>query len=191
MAAYKAAIFCLCSMSKISEECKIRITQLRIEGWSINSIAQQTGVSTKTIARLIKNIEKPDALNKKSVCGFVHYEDRTIPVANELYKDYRRKARERGYSFEITREKFRILIIRDCHYCGTPPCKLRRRKVKRGEEGVLSYNGIDRKDNQKGYNNKNCVTCCFVCNRAKRDMSYKEFVQWIRRIKNVKSTVCD
>ena len=45
----------------------------------------------------------------------------------------------------------------------------------------LSYyaNGIDRKSNQKGYTPQNCVPCCEICNKAKRNMNYVKFMGWI------------
>ena len=55
---------------------------------------------------------------------------------------------------------------------------------------------IDRKDNQKGYSEENCVLACAICNNAKSDkFTYEEFRKlgrvireiWIKRIlKNLK-----
>jgi len=48
----------------------------------------------------------------------------------------------------------------------------------------VPVNGIDRIDSQLGYNKENCLSCCEICNKAKRDLSLTEFVKWIDRIKN-------
>lgn len=45
------------------------------------------------------------------------------------------------------------------------------------------YNGIDRKNSSEGYTLGNSLPCCRVCNRAKSDMDYEEFKQWIKDIK--------
>ena len=39
-------------------------------------------------------------------------------------------------------------------------------------------------DNSKGYSLDNIVPCCKICNRAKSDLTYKDFIEWIRRLKN-------
>jgi 5-methylcytosine-specific restriction endonuclease McrA len=36
-------------------------------------------------------------------------------------------------------------------------------------------------DNSKGYTVENSVPCCYRCNHAKRDYSYGEFVDWVKR----------
>jgi hypothetical protein len=41
------------------------------------------------------------------------------------------------------------------------------------------YNGIDRKNNRLGYFSANVVSCCVVCNKAKRTMPYEEFVAYL------------
>lgn len=38
------------------------------------------------------------------------------------------------------------------------------------------YNGVDRMNNSLGYINKNCVSCCKICNYMKLEMSISEFL---------------
>ena len=47
-----------------------------------------------------------------------------------------------------------------------------------------SYNGIDRKDNTRGYEPDNCLPCCGLCNRMKSALSYGDFMDWIGRVIN-------
>lgn len=35
---------------------------------------------------------------------------------------------------------------------------------------------------KRGYRKKNCVSCCYTCNRAKNTMSLQNFTTWIQRI---------
>ena len=44
------------------------------------------------------------------------------------------------------------------------------------------HSGVDRKNNSLGYLPSNVVACCTVCNHAKRDMTYEEFLSWIDRL---------
>lgn len=91
-----------------------------------------------------------------------------------LFRRISRDAKRRGLSFTLTKEWVAAAIIDRCHYCNRPGTNVLKRKF-----GNFSYNGLDRKNNNVGYTEKNCVTCCFVCNRAKQEMTYKEFISWI------------
>lgn len=52
----------------------------------------------------------------------------------------------------------------------------------RKANGGYTYNGIDRVDNTKGYEETNVVPCCTVCNRAKMAHTQEEFFDRVRRI---------
>jgi len=99
---------------------------------------------------------------------------------NNLYYRYKKSAKIRGLSFEITRDKFREMTHRECFYCGEYPSTLHM-GTKTVNGGYL-YNGIDRVDNSKGYTNDNVVSCCVICNRAKLDHSMETFFDWLNRI---------
>lgn len=96
---------------------------------------------------------------------------------NHLYLKYRIRAEERGYSFELTKEEFRILTKQNCYYCGCEPKHLAGGK---NSNGKYVYNGIDRWDNSKGYMTGNCVSCCGDCNKRKWTSDPEEFINWIR-----------
>ena len=53
-----------------------------------------------------------------------------------------------------------------------------------GIYGGYTYNGIDRKDNNLGYEKANCVPCCKRCNQMKNDMTMDEFINQIININN-------
>jgi len=74
-----------------------------------------------------------------------------------VYTNYKRQAKQRGLSFEITKEEFSILINSNCFYCNTPPSNslLVYRRTKDG--APFLYNGIDRVNNDVGYTVDNCV----------------------------------
>ena len=100
-----------------------------------------------------------------------------------VLRTYRWDANARQLTFNISREEFEKLIFLDCHYCGRKPSQ----SVKIGKDykewhPTFRYNGIDRVDNLKGYEIGNLVPCCNQCNKARRDTSYNEFLEWARAV---------
>jgi 5-methylcytosine-specific restriction endonuclease McrA len=87
------------------------------------------------------------------------------------------------YEFSLTDDQVWNLIYSLCHYCGRKHSNTRRIK-RRYEYTEVFYNGIDRKDNLKGYTVDNCVTACKHCNLAKRGLSYENFKSLIYHIFN-------
>lgn len=107
-----------------------------------------------------------------------------VAARNRVLHSYRKDAKQRALSWDLSFEEFLLLTSSDCHYCGASPgnvmgsqgLTLRRT---RPYNGSFIYNGIDRKDNSRGYSVDNTVSCCAVCNRAKRTMSYDAFVAYL------------
>lgn len=99
---------------------------------------------------------------------------------NRVLRTYRRAARDRSLSWELTEEEFDTLVGQDCTYCGCPPSTIA--KADQRGCGDFIYNGLDRKDNTIGYVPGNVLPCCSVCNHAKKDMSYDDFTSWIARL---------
>lgn len=97
-------------------------------------------------------------------------------VANEIWLQYHRGAVSRNFSFEIEKDDFISLIQSNCFYCGAVPSNRAKRKVD------FFTNGVDRKDNTKGYTLENSVACCSMCNRGKHIVDYDE---WIRYLDNL------
>lgn len=90
---------------------------------------------------------------------------------------YKRHAKDRGYCWELARAEFEALILANCHYCKAKPAN---KKTTKNSLEPLYYNGIDRRNNLEGYHANNVLTCCAICNRAKGNMSYEDFIQWIK-----------
>jgi len=98
---------------------------------------------------------------------------------NNLIGRMKYAAKARGYVWRLTREQVAHLTKQQCHYCGVVPNQVEQH---RGVKGNYIYNGIDRLDNTKGYVIDNVVPCCGVCNRAKNDMTVREFRTWLVRV---------
>jgi len=99
---------------------------------------------------------------------------------------YKKHAKDRNLTFNLDYNYFKELTKDICYYCGIEPTQvyqLKDPKTGRIRSGVpIKYNGIDRVDSTKGYNNDNVVTCCKVCNRAKSNLPLDEFKEWITRV---------
>lgn len=104
-----------------------------------------------------------------------------VSVINQSYRRYMDAAKKRKYSFDLTKEEFAILITQNCHYCNSEP---QVNSLSKNSYSDFKVNGVDRVDNRIGYTSENCVSCCKSCNIAKRDMSGKEFIFWIKNIYN-------
>lgn len=92
---------------------------------------------------------------------------------NKIILSYKKCAKRRGISWGIKDTYAKELISKECFYCGV--------KFSNEWDGY-KYNGIDRVDNDKGYEDSNVVPCCKICNIAKHDMKQKDFVIWARTV---------
>lgn len=101
---------------------------------------------------------------------------------NEVWHQYRKSARERGYVFELTKDVFFKKIIEPCFYCGDEGNNKRLSNRRKEWETPFYYTGLDRVDSKKGYTEDNVVPCCIVCNRMKRDLSHQEFLLHLKNI---------
>lgn len=97
-------------------------------------------------------------------------------ACRSVYLIYKSSAADRGYEWGLTEDIFFALVSQRCHYTGAPP-----QKEIPTREGVFRWNGIDRKDNTKGYVLGNVLPCSEFANRAKMTRTYDEFIAWLDR----------
>jgi hypothetical protein len=91
-----------------------------------------------------------------------------------MYQDYKHSAWARMLSFKLSFRQFQKLTQKECFYCGQKP-------EKRFRKFHFTANGIDRKNNTKGYVLTNLLPCCSICNRAKGEMTFNDFMNYLRR----------
>lgn len=96
-----------------------------------------------------------------------------------LLAQYKRSAQSNKRAFTLSDAEFFELIVGNCYWCGLPP-----QSENKTHRTPFLWNGIDRLDNSQGYTIANSVSCCAVCNRMKRDMEAKEFLNKIFLIHN-------
>lgn len=149
----------------------------------------------------IKKYIRSGALNKKTKptrsCGCILKETchkylglssrRTLnPKAplNALFSQYRRNAKKRNIDFALNKISFQKLITSDCYFCNSSPSNKQTydKKGRKPQHKGLIYSGIDRYNNNLGYTEENCVSCCIVCNRAKNNMTQLEWLSWLKSI---------
>jgi hypothetical protein len=105
-----------------------------------------------------------------------------IGIKRRIFNSYKQNAKKRDIQFNLNEEDFFNLINKNCAYCeGKPSTRYKFTKY----ANDFKYNGIDRKDNNLGYSIENCASCCEICNRAKSDLTLKEWKEWLERITNV------
>jgi hypothetical protein len=104
---------------------------------------------------------------------------------NKLIRSYKQGAKTRSLKFSLSDEEFRILVNSNCYYCGAKPSN---KKKNQSEYSTFIYNGIDRIDSLKGYEQGNVVSCCTKCNRMKLNYSRAEFLQQCLLVYNAQKT---
>lgn len=93
-----------------------------------------------------------------------------------LMRSYYKGAIKRNLCFELSREEFEILILKNCYYCDDPP------SLRLINNTPLICNGIDRVDNSIGYLIENCVPACKICNVMKSSKNRDDFINHCRKI---------
>lgn len=113
----------------------------------------------------------------------VKYIDPIEAKCSVLHSNYRSRAKRKNWEFNLTFQEFKNLVLSNCYYCNLEPnkCRLDRAKSRKGISRIY-FNGIDRIDSNKGYIINNVVSCCEDCNKAKRNLSNKQFLELIKRI---------
>lgn len=79
---------------------------------------------------------------------------------------YKTSAKRRNVEFNLTKEQFSSFKNVPCHYCGT----------------ITNVIGLDRMNNNKGYEISNIVSCCKICNSGKQTMPYNEWKEHLLRL---------
>lgn len=119
------------------------------------------------------------------------------------HRDYFDPRKLSRISNKLTKLEHHVLFKQKCFYCDeVPKGKINHRKNNNGNlrysakkvknktsewyekinNSTYFYNGIDRINSGENYDLNNCVTACKMCNFAKRDVSFIDFIDWISRI---------
>jgi len=127
----------------------------------------------------IVEIMSKSLLSRTKSCGCLRKIEKGKANLKRIYRGYINEAKRKNIQFDLSIEEFKEITSKNCFYCGVEPKQVSHRKFSNGK---YVFNGIDRIDNSKGYVKENVTPCCFVCNRAKSNMEYEDFIKWIKRI---------
>jgi hypothetical protein len=83
---------------------------------------------------------------------------------NPSFYKYMSNAENRNIKFLLQKQEFDDILSYDCYYCGK------------------DSKGIDRRDNNIGYEIDNCVACCKYCNHIKKELDYDVLLEHISKI---------
>lgn len=157
--------------------CECGVTRSMLQNTLISSSQQSCGC---LLEHFRKNI-LPGITSKRNTIG------EGMASFNNLYGNYKDRAKKIDVIFDISKEVFRELTSKKCFYCNVDPLQVFHKKT---NNGSYLYNGIDRVDNGLGYVLYNVVPCCEICNKAKRNMSLEDFTNWIKRITIHTNNIC-
>ena len=131
-----------------------------------------------------KNVDYYSLSSKRSLsCGCLSSDlvrlrfSKKDSAKNKLLLSYRTNAKRRGLLFSLSSDSFFNLTTKNCFYCGSHP----QQTIKSNSE-EYTYNGIDRINNDSGYSLENCVPCCKICNKAKKDRTFNSFLKHIQAL---------
>lgn len=96
---------------------------------------------------------------------------------------YKNGARTRNLQWELADDEAWELMQSNCYWCGDPPLVTTFwKRDRRNRTAIWPVNGIDRLESEIGYVTGNCVASCFECNRAKSDLSRRQFLEHVQTI---------
>lgn len=137
-------------------------------------------IITTKASRLINGMSKSCGCYRKAI---IQNRQTTIDdyekALESKYRAYKWAADYRNIYFDLSLNDALELLSGDCFYCGIEPTQ----KIHYLKNNFY-YNGIDRVNNDIGYINSNCVSCCGQCNTAKFTNTLDEFIIWVNRVHN-------
>ena len=174
-------------MSKLKDLTGLRFGRLTVlKKDSVNKYGQTIWIAKCDCKNIVKTLGNALKNGFTKSCGCYKKErvsanntSRALPFGegcfNHLFKNYKNEAKRRNIEFSLTKEQFRDLTKGSCFYCDCEPNQIFRRTT--AHNGSYIYNGLDRKNNSKGYTIENCVSACGVHNKMKLDMTVEQFLQ--------------
>ena len=130
----------------------------------------ENSVSCCSVCNFMKKITHSDIFIKRAM-HIAQYINDSCQLYPEVFTDhhevhycaYNKRSIER-YGIEINRQFYNTIVLQPCYLCGKKPTQTHK-------------NGIDRFDNNIGYTEDNCKSCCGDCNMMKRNYSHELVIQ--------------
>lgn len=96
------------------------------------------------------------------------FQNQKTDSIDEFWRNIQRGAMERNMLITLSFDDYINLALQPCYYCGF--------------QSEYKVNGIDRIDNNKGYIQTNCVSCCKMCNLIKHTSHPQAFIDKVKTI---------
>ena len=114
-------------------------------------------------ARIRKRYQKGTVRRRvKSKDSRIKYSNRS----SSKYSTYKSNAKQRNLSFNLTFGQFMTFWQKPCAYCNNS----------------IETIGLDRIDNERGYELDNVMPCCRQCNVSRSDYSQIEFIKHCKKV---------
>ncbi len=117
--------------------------------------------------RRVKNPLKRNFSWGKDYWGFSH-----------LFFQKKKGAQKRKLSFNLSKPHFKELCLSNCFHCNKPPSN----QTTHNGKLIQKNSGIDRINNDIGYEPDNVVSCCWDCNRLRGSVTIEEFLNHCQRV---------
>jgi hypothetical protein len=148
---------------------------IRTDGNILDNIATII-IDINDFITLIKRIKSRDLPSLKDFTPISYN-----PLLNIKLRKFRKRFNYLYKDDNLLFIEFLNLSIQDCFYCGAKP----------KNKTELPSNGLDRIDNNKGHSIDNVVPCCIYCNKSKRNFSFDQFIDHLKRLKEFKGFIKD
>lgn len=138
---------------------------------SISEVGKSPRVNVKCDCGTIKTVRSMDVRSGKvASCGCYHKTEMSkrqtkpdnISAKRKFFNNYYFGAKRRNILFELTYDQILEICSKNCFYCNALP-----KRIVKATKSKITVNGIDRVNNELGYNLKNVVPCCGDCNYKK------------------------
>lgn len=124
----------------------------------------------KNILNEYRQNNKIPFIYKPNNAALNEFQNQKTDSIDEFWRNVQRGALERNMLITLSFEDYIKLVLQPCYYCGF--------------QSEYKVNGIDRLDNNKGYIQTNCVSCCKVCNLMKHTSHPQAFIDKVNAILN-------
>ena len=155
------------SFSK-NESINLVSTDTRKATFTNPQIIRATGKHDKQLRRCVLCYEKLQKYESNRPVRERNYKAEAFTNKHVIWNHYVKGSQKRGINFALTKTKFNELILLPCFYCDYK---------KEGE-----VNGVDRLNNNMGYQDDNVVPCCELCNSMKGSQHPREFIDKLQAI---------
>lgn len=132
------------------------------------------------LQNIVRTKKPTKSCNHLKIENLKSFSNKEPNFKSEYKRWLKNDVKSRNKTSDLTIEQYSILIMNNCHYCNSPGTQIMHFSQ------AFKRNGIDRIDNNIGYTINNCVSCCSICNFAKRSSNYDDFINWVEKVYNNK-----